>query len=165
MLFIKRSMRSPKILSSQRGFTLAEVVATTAAVAILGATTMIGLLNAQKHAAATRVMNSARVVVQRNIDTALGVKFSSVDIPKILQITGSNGEVYNDTSPTFTGKVPIVVTSGSNTMVEGTLTRTVLSHTNSAYAVVRRITFKIDYTYQNRPFTYSITTLRAQDDQ
>jgi type II secretory pathway pseudopilin PulG len=159
MLFIMGSMRPQKILSERAfegGFTLAEVVAATAVAAILGASLMVGLLTAQRYASSTRALNSARVIVQRNIDTA------------ILQITGTNGVPYNDQSANATDKIPIIVTSGtgsSNTMIEGVLTRTVVAHPNSANAVIRRVTFTIDYNYLGRPFTYSMTTLRAQDNQ
>ncbi len=147
------------------GFTLLEVIVAMCVAAILGSTTLIALLSAQKYATSTRVLNNARIIVQRNIHTALGVKFTDVDVPGILQLTDSGGVTYNDQGGGSSPTVPIIVSSASNTVVSGTLTRIVTAHPNSANAVIRRVTFRLDYELQGRSISYSMSTIRAQDNQ
>ncbi len=161
-----RSPETPRrIRPGEGGFTLTEVVVAMAVSIILGVVVVLSLLSAQKFAASTRVATDARVILQRNIDTALGVKFTSVDTPGILAITGSDGEVYNGEGVGSPTSIPIITTSGSNTLVSGTLTRIVTAYSNSEFAVIRKVTFRLDYEFQGRSTSVSMSTLRSQDDQ
>jgi Asp-tRNA(Asn)/Glu-tRNA(Gln) amidotransferase B subunit len=54
--------------------------------------------------------------------------------------------------------------SGSVTLVNGTLTRTVLPVANTLNASILQVTFRVDYTYGSKPYSYQITTMRAYDD-
>jgi len=171
MLSMKKNMRPPIFLSPPRlggrrgGFTFTEIMVALAVLLILGSGTIAGLLAAQRYAASSRVLTNARVIVKRNIDTALGVKFSSVDTPPILALTGSNGDAYNGEGNGSPATIPILVNSGSTTLVSGTLTRTVTELSNPQDLVIRRVTFRIDYRFDGRDQSYSMTTLRSQDDQ
>jgi len=100
-----------------------------------------------------RTVNNARAVVQRNIDTALGVPFAAGATPPTILAIGSD-----------TSSVPIVVSrSGTDTVVSGMLTRTVAAETNPAAADIRRVTFQVAYTYRSRPYGVTMTTFRSTD--
>ena len=51
-----------------------------------------------------------------------------------------------------------------NVLLKGTLTRTVAAEGNTQGADIRRITFKLTYTFQRRNFTVEMTGLRSIDD-
>jgi prepilin-type N-terminal cleavage/methylation domain-containing protein len=149
-------------LARQRGFTLAELMVAVGVVVIAG---MVGvqamaLLNAR--AASMRIMNNARAIVQRNIDTAMGVPYTSTSVPAILATTPANGTVYVDDG---TGNLENVVylRNGTTPLITGTLTRTVVAEPNSAGQALLRVTFSLSYTYRKHSYTYSMTTLRAPD--
>jgi len=148
------------------GFTLTEVLVATAVAAILGSTAIMGLLATQKYAASTRVLNQARFIVQRNIATALGVKFTSVEVPPILELTSTSGAAFNGEGITTSGSsIPIITKADGTPVISGTLTRIVTAYPNDAYAVIRRVTFRINYKFQDREVSYSMSTIRSQDDQ
>ncbi len=46
----------------------------------------------------------------------------------------------------------------------GVMTRTVTAVANPDNADIRQVTFRLDYTYQKRPQTISMTTMRSIDD-
>lgn len=156
--------------------TLLEVVATMAVIAIMGTSLILGLLTARRAVASARVINNARVVLQRNIDQALSVPFISNVTPRaaVLVVTGTEGSAYNDEG-TGNGatSVPILEAGSGVVLAQGTLTRTVTAETPPAVSSLSdvstvkivRVTFKLDYNYLGRPYTYSLSTLRAQDDQ
>ena len=130
---------------------------------LLGSIT--GLLAANRQAAAYRALTAARVVVERNIEATLAASFDSVNVPAILQTTSPSGVVYDDDGG-GDNLVSLLIqnSDGTNTMLKGTLTRFVAAETNPQNAPIRRITFRVDFTFRGRPYTYSMTTLRAIDD-
>src|SRR5262249_50848785 len=77
-------------------FTLVQVMIAVGVIAICGLASIQALMLINRKAAVMRVMSSARAVVQRNIDTALGVPFSSTSQPAILAITTASGSPYDD---------------------------------------------------------------------
>jgi len=146
----------------RQGFTLAELMVATGVVVIAG---MIGvqalaLLNGK--AAAMRIMNNARAIVQRNIDTAMGVPYSTTAVPAILATTTSTGTVYVDDGTGSTENV-VYLRNGTTALVKGTLTRTVVAEPNSEGAALLRVTFSLTYAFRKHNYTYSMTTLRSPD--
>lgn len=130
-------------------------------VVIAGAASVEALVLTNHRAAAMRTVNNARAIVQRNIDTALGVPFSADDpVPAILAIgTGPYDDDGDGVLP-----VPVVVArNGTSSVVSGTLTRTVTAEANPAGADIRRVTFQLSYTYRSKPYSVSMTTLRSTD--
>jgi hypothetical protein len=124
-----------------------------------------GLLVANRHAAANRALTAARLVVERNIEQALSVSYDLANIPPILAVTGSGGVVWDDDGG-GDGKVTILAqnASGPTAHLKGTLRRTVSVEPTPNNAGVRRVTFRLDFTYLGRPLTAEMTTLRAVDD-
>jgi type II secretory pathway pseudopilin PulG len=156
---MRRSLRSVRV----RGFTMVQLLASLG-VLVLGGVGAVQALISMNHKAATyRILTNARAVVQRNIDTALAVPFSATVQPTILALTSTTGAIYDDDS-TADNRVDVAVQrSGSSALVTGTLTRIVTAEPNPNGADVRRVTFRVDYTYRSRPFSYAMTTLRAAD--
>jgi hypothetical protein len=109
-----------------------------------------------------RILNNARSAVQRNIDTAMGVPYSTAAVPAILATTPAGGTVYVDAG---SGSLETVVLerNGTTPLVQGTLTRTVVAEPNAQNQALLRITFSLSYTYRKHNYTYSMTTLRAPD--
>lgn len=158
--------------SAVAGITIVEAVTAMAVTAIVAAAAIGSLLTAQTLAARTRLLTNARVLVQRNIDTALVVPFTSTNVPPILALTSESGAPFSDDATDSTGEsVPISLNNEGEPIVTGTLTRIVTNLSNAekpndvAGAIIRRVTFRIDYTYLGRPYMYEMTTLRAQDEQ
>lgn len=140
----------------------AMVAAGVLALVTVGATH--ALLTANRLAAASRVWTGARAVVQRNIDTALTVTFTQTSVPSILAITPAAGQVWDDDGG-FDNTVQISVQDGGTLIVaSGVVTRTVTAVANADNADIRQITFRVDYQYQGRTNSVSITTMRSIDD-
>lgn len=120
----------------------------------------LALLNAK--ASAMRILNNARAVVQRNIDTAIGVPYTTAAVPAILATTPAGGTVWVDDGTANLENV-VYLSNGTSTLVQGTLMRTVVAEPNSESQALLRVTFQLTYTYRKRNYTYSMTTLRAPD--
>jgi hypothetical protein len=132
-------------------------------VAVCGLASIQALMLINRKAAAMRVASNARAVVQRNIDTALGVPFSSTAQPAILAITPASGAAYDDDA-NGDGQVNVVLLrDGVTPLVKGTLTRVVVAEPNAQNQDLRRITFTLNYTFRARNYSYSMSTLRALD--
>ncbi len=145
------------------GFTLVQVMVASAIIVIVGLASVQALVLMNRKAAVTRTLNNARAVVQRNIDTAMGVPFTSSVQPAILGITATTGAVYDDDGGGDNLVNVALLRSGTSAWLKGTLTRTVVAETNPEGADIRRVTFSIAYTYRGRNYTYAMTTLRTQD--
>jgi len=120
----------------------------------------LAMMNAK--ASAMRILNNARAVVQRNIDTAMGAPYSTTAVPAILATTPATGTVYVDDGSGNLENV-VYLSNGTSTLVTGTLTRTVVAAANSESQALLSITFSLTYTYRKHNYTYSMTTLRAPD--
>ena len=120
----------------------------------------LALLNAR--ASAMRIFNNARAVVQRNIDTAVGVPYTTAAVPAILATTTAGGSVWVDDGANNLENV-VYLSNGTSTLVQGTLTRTVVAEPNSESQALLRVTFQLSYTYRKRNYSYSMKTLRAPD--
>ncbi len=145
------------------GFTVIQAVVAMGIVAVAGAAGMMALVQMNNKAAAMRTLNNARAVVQRNIDTALGVPFSATQQPVILAITSATGSVYDDDLGGDNLVTIVTPKTAAGMTLKGTLTRIVTAQANGDAADIRRITFRIDYTVKNRPYTFAMTTLRGSD--
>lgn len=146
-----------------RGFTLVQVMVASAIIVIVGLASVQALVLMNRKAAVNRALNNARAVVQRNIDTAMGVPFTSSVQPAILGITAATGAVYDDDGGGDNLVNVALLRSGTSAWLKGTLTRTVVAETNPDGADIRRVTFSITYAYRGRNYTYAMTTLRTQD--
>jgi type II secretory pathway pseudopilin PulG len=79
-----------------QGFTLVELMVATAVIIIVGIAGVQALAMMNSKAAAMRILNNARAAVQRNIDTAMGVPYTTAAVPAILATTPATGTVYVD---------------------------------------------------------------------
>lgn len=146
------------------GIMLAEAMVAAGMLALIVVGGTQALLTANRIAAASRVWTGGRAVVQRNIDTALGVTFSKASQPAILAFTSAAGQAWDDDGG-FDNTVQIAVQdNGTMIVATGTVTRTVTAVANPDNADIRLITFRLDYTYQGRLQTISMFTMRAIDD-
>ena len=167
-LLSQQGMRSRDRLTFPRpnraaGFTIVQVMVAMAVIVICGIAGVQALALVNQKAAALRLMTNARAVVQRNIDTALCVPFSSTIEPPILAPTAPGGAVYDDDGG-GDNLVDLALTrAGTDAVVRGTLTRTVLAEANADGSEIRRVTFRLDYAYRQHTYSYAMTTLRAVD--
>ena len=152
--------------SKRRGaFGLTEQIISMGILALVLAASIVGMLQSNRQAAIYRALTAARAVVERNIENALNVTYDSVTTPAILATTAAGGVVYDDEGD-GDNLVDIVVqdSAGTNKLIKGTLTRTVLMEANPQSAPIRRITFSLTFAMRGRNYTTSMTTLRAIDD-
>ena len=149
--------------SRLRAFTLAEVIVAMMVAVLIGSGVVASLLTSDRFSARMRVLTNARVILQRNIDTALGVSFTTTSTPDILAITPASGVVFNDNGSAQENIA--VLRNGTIAMVTGTVTRIVTAEPNPDNADIRRVTFRIDYTYLSRLSSFEMSTIRARDDQ
>lgn len=145
---------------SEKGMTLIEIVIGVALLGLVAAAAIATLIILNKNAVSTRIMTTAREIVQRNIETAVGSPFTSSNVPAIL-VTANNA-VWDDDGGG--DNLETIYTSRDGTAkVTGTLLRTVSAEANAAGADIRRITFHLNYSVFGRPMSYEMTTIRATD--
>jgi prepilin-type N-terminal cleavage/methylation domain-containing protein len=156
------SSRPIRCSSRRQGFTLPElaVAATVIVVAGIAVVQALALLNSK--AAAMRILNNARAVVQRNMDTAMGVPYTTSSVPTILATTTTSGSTWVDDGANGIENI-VYLRDGVTPLVKGTLTRTVVSEPNTMNQALLRITFQLTYTYRKHNYSYSMTSLRAPD--
>jgi hypothetical protein len=145
---------------AEAGIALVQVIMAMGMIALCGAAGLRALIEMNRKAAAMRTISQARAIVQRNIDSAMGVPFNASLCPPILNMTA--GSTYDDDGD-GDGFVNVSVGRSGNSVVKGTLTRTVTAVTNPDGADIRRITFQLAYSYRNKPYTFAMTTIRAMD--
>lgn len=154
---------SDRLRANTGGFTVIQAVVAMGIIAIAGAAGMMALVQMNNKAAAMRTLNNARAIVQRNIDSALGVAFSASLQPPILAITPSTGTVFDDDGGGDNLVTIVTPKTAAGTTVKGTLTRIVAAQANGDGADIRRVTFRIDYTIRGRAYSVSMSTLRGSD--
>jgi hypothetical protein len=141
---------------------LIEAVTTAALLSLMvvGSIQALTLLN--WFASRNRIFTNAQAIVQRNIDEALSVNCTTASVPLILSTTGPQGTAYSENGSTTVA----VASQGSSSviMVGGTLTRTVQPVANPVDANILQVTFRLDYSFQGRPYSCQMTTMRAYDD-
>jgi hypothetical protein len=160
---IPTSLRSRH--ESAAGILLVELVVAMSVLTLVVAAGIGGLLVANRYAAANRALTAARLVVERNIERALSVSYDLANVPPILAVTGAGGVVWDDDGG-GDGMVSILTqnATGNTAHLKGTLRRSVSLEPTPNNAGVRRVTFRLDFTYLGRPLTAQMTTLRAVDD-
>ena len=146
----------------ESGLTFVEIAISVALLGLVFATTLGTLIILNRNAASTRLMTNAREIVQRNIETAVGVPFTAASIPSILALTSSNGQAWDEG---VAGNDPVsIYSSRDGTMkITGALLRIVTAEPNSLSADIRRVTFRLTYTLYGRNLSYELTTIRAKD--
>jgi prepilin-type N-terminal cleavage/methylation domain-containing protein len=137
-------------------FTMVEVLA---AIAIAG----IGITSTV--AALTRLNQFAST--DRNATGAYAALMTEID--KIQSATPFNpqaGQIPAVLTPGVHPAVPVEIyreDPSSDTVVSGTTTSTVVDVSTPGVAAMYRATVTVNYTYRNRPYTFSMSTLRASD--
>lgn len=163
MIFPKTNSATP------RGFTLIEVYVAVGISILLGAAILDGLLQCMSYTASSRLMTNARAIVHRNVDAAAGVSFPSASsAPSLLMATAGSWSVCEDDGgavPGITAENIQISGSNNSVVVTGTLSRMVTQENvpESSSAQVYRVTFKVDYAFLSKNYSYSETTLRAVD--
>ena len=76
--------------------TLVEIAIGVAALGLVAAAAIASLMILNKNAVSTRIMTNVREIVQRNIETAVGVPFTSGSVPSILATTSASGTAWDD---------------------------------------------------------------------
>jgi hypothetical protein len=152
---------------------MVQVMVSTAMILICGQAGVQTLLFMNNKALAMRIMSNARAVVQRNIDTAMNVPYTSTSVPSILATNSSSasalGNVYNETTMQDASGATsnILLSDSGTTLLTGTLYRNVTAETYSdstnTTIIVRRVTFTMNYNLRGRAYSFSITTLRSVD--
>jgi hypothetical protein len=148
------------------GFGLLEAIMAMGLIMLIALSTTQAFLTSNRIAATNRVLTAARTIVQRNLDTALSLRFDGGNVPAVLAITPPTGQTYDDDGMAD-GQVNILIQktgATQTTLVKGTLTRIVLAEANPQNAVIRRITFRLTYNFQRRNFTVDMSAIRAIDD-
>jgi prepilin-type N-terminal cleavage/methylation domain-containing protein len=152
--------------SAQEGVTLVEIIIAIALLGLVATTAIATLMILNKNAVSTRIMTSAREIVQRNIEAAVGPAFAPGSPPAngILNLTSASGAVWDENG----GSNPVTIyTSRDGTpTITGTLTRTVLAEPSAVPAPtpdIRRVKFHLDYSLFGRAMSYEMTTLRSVD--
>ncbi len=151
----------------ERAVTIVEVAVGTALLGLVSASALATLMILNKNSVSTRLMTNVREVVQRNIETAIGVPFSSGNAPPILAITSANGTTWDDGTgnpvPIYKSRDWDDTTNAGTLKLTGTLTRIVTAEPNTPGADIRRVTFRVDYLLYGRALSYQLTTIRAMD--
>ena len=149
-------------LHSSRALALVEVAVSVALLGLVFATALGTLTILNKNAVSTRLMTNVREIVQRNIETAVAVPFTSANVPAILALTSSSGVAWDEG---ISGNDPVTIyTSRDGTMkMTGTLLRIVAAEPNAVSGDIRRVTIRLNYTLYGRNLSYQLTTIRAND--
>ncbi len=149
--------------ASPSAFALVQALIATGIIIVGGLASVQALVLTNSKAASMRTLNNARSVVQRNIDTAMGVPFNTAAPQPILAFTSSSGAPYDETGGNNSTVNIVTTRDGVGSVVSGTLTRTVIAEPNADGADIRRVTFRVDYTYRLRTYGLEMTSLRAPD--
>jgi hypothetical protein len=149
---------------SGAGFAIMEVMIAAILVGVVAIGSVQTLDRLNRNASTNRVITNARAIVQRNVEMALSVTCSKTAIPSILAYTSSAGAVYDDDGGA--ANVVTIAQQGSSTveLARGRLTRIVTAVENVEDADIRKIVFRLDYTYLGRNHSYSLSSMRAIDD-
>src|SRR5262245_24086645 len=94
-----RTLRTLRTLRQGRraaGMAIVEMLIAMGIMAFVLLSSITGLLNSNRQAAAYRAMTAARVIVERNIETALATTWNATTTPAILATTSTSGLVYDD---------------------------------------------------------------------
>jgi len=156
------SLRNVISGDSESGMTIVEIAIGAALLALVASGAFASLIVLNRNAVRTRIMTNAKEIVQRNMESAVGLPFTSTNVPAILATTSASGAVWDDDGGG--DNLETIYTSRDGTQkVTGTLLRIVQPEANAASADVRRVTFHLDYSMFDQPASYEMTTIRAAD--
>lgn len=168
MIFHSEAKLSPSPRRQIAGTALIEVVVALGLLTLMVVSSTQAMMQANRQSAIMRTLTAARGIVQRNIDTALTVGWTFDGEPSILALTPATGKPFDDDAPPASntdGVVQIsVMEDGTTTTVPGILWRTVTTVANAEGAIIRQVTFRLDYNYLSRPYSVQMVTQRAIDD-
>lgn len=149
------------MLPRENGLSLVEITVAVALIGLIAAGGIATLLVLNRNAVSTRIMTNVREIVQRNIEAAMGAPFSIGNEPAILKMP-ANKVIWDDDGGG--DNLETIYTSRDGTdKVTGQLYRTVVAESNTPSADIRRITFRLEYTFRGRQLAYEMTSLRALD--
>ena len=148
--------------SSEHAMTIVEIAIGAALLALVASGALASLVVLNRNAVRTRIMTNAKEIVQRNIESAVGLPFTSANVPAVLATTSTSGAVWDDDGGGDNLETIYVSRDGSQKMT-GTLLRIVRPEANAANADVRRVTFHLDYSLFGKAASYEMTTIRALD--
>jgi type II secretory pathway pseudopilin PulG len=143
-------------------FTFTEVIVAAFVVLTVALVTTQSMLTMNQRAAESRLRTNAQVVVERSIQQAIGSAFTDTSSPQILTITPETGVAYDDSGKGDNVVEIMVQKSGGPAIVTGRLTRIVRPVANPENADIRRVTFRLLYTFRGKPSVYEMSTLRAK---
>ncbi len=124
------------------------------------------LMTMNRNATSNRLITAAKEVVNRNIEAADAVPFTSSSVPAILAVTSGTVACGDYAYTSLTNPMPLVTATNGSAIISGTLSRCVTlwnASDSTDNPNTRRITFTFNYKFVNRTFSYSATTLRAPD--
>lgn len=142
--------------------TIVEIAIGAAMLALVATGAFASLIVLNRNAVRTRIMTNAKEIVQRNMETAVGLPFTSSNVPAVLATTTTSGSVWDDDGGGDNLETIYISRDGTQKMT-GTLLRIVLPEANAASADVRRVTFHLDYSMFGKAASYEMTTIRAPD--
>ena len=147
---------------------LVEIIVAMSLLTLVVVSSTQAFIQANRESAIMRLMTAARGILQRNIDTALTVGWTSSLEPPILALTPPTGTLYDDDAPPQSSTDNVVqiavMEDGTTSTVPGSLFRTVVNEPNPDGATIRKITFRLDYTYLSHSYSIQMVTERAIDD-
>lgn len=161
---MRTPLRSEPASLSQAGFTLTEAAVAIAVIAISMTTFVMTMSSLNESASVTRNSTGAAAAVQNQIDLILS------DGPFNPQKTNSDGtpqippELVLGTH--VTNNVSVYKEPTTGTIVSGTLTTTVTDMSpvlNGITLPLYRADVRITYTYRNKSYSVTRSTLRASD--
>lgn len=159
------SMGKARLLVATQGITLLEVLVGMAIISLYATAAMPALLTMNHIAQVARIMTTAKEVVDRNVEAASAVPFTSSTVPAILAVTGSSVQC-SDYPSGASNPISLLPDSAGASIVTGTLSKSVsLWNTTDATdnANTRIVTFTMTYSLFRRQMTYQATTIRAPD--
>jgi type II secretory pathway pseudopilin PulG len=154
--------RSISLSSSARAFVLIENLVAATIIAVFAASALLALAQANRFATATRLRTLALATAQQRIDEVLTTPWNfSAPRPTVLSVgtrTETNLPLNDDT----------LASSGAGTLttfssLDGRINATRTTVVADVATRLLRANVTVNYTYRNRIYTVSLSTLRATD--
>jgi len=143
------------------GFTLLELTIALGMFALFATGAVVSMTQVNRHASATRLRTLALGVAQQRIDEVLTIPWSSANRPAVL-VAGSRTDnaipLNNDAMNNQAGL------SSAFTNLDTQVTATRVTEINDVLPRKVRAVVTVTYSYRNRPYRISLTTLRAIDE-
>lgn len=146
---------------SVHGFTLLELTIALAMFALFASGAVISMTQVNRHAAATRLRTLALGVAQQRIDEVLTTPWSSANRPAVLMPgtrTDNGIPLNNDSTNSQAGL------SSAFTNLDTQVNATRVTAITDVLPRKARAVVTVTYSYRNRTYNISLTTLRAIDE-